>query len=95
MGKKSVQAVYTTRTTLGISGLYTQVVLIICGLVGKSGVQSKALRPAFHMSFEQFFQRSQVFFYTVPTGPTITTICIKNKNHINQSFKKELTCAFK
>ncbi len=85
MRKKCVQLWQKHGTTLWESRLFTQPRAYLTRTVGKYRVQPDVVRAMFHNLFSQNYSCYATDLSLVSTEPTITTICLKNKNHNNKT----------
>lgn len=83
MRKKCVQLMQRSRITLWVTRFCAQRTDQITRRVGKFSVHAKLVPALFHRLFTQINPRCNADLYPFSTIPTITTICLKNKDHNN------------
>lgn len=90
MGKKCVQNVCSVRTKLGISGSYTQHVLLQIPSWWKDLSNAHNFPRIIHSLFSKNNLYNKLGFYPFSTEPIITTICIYNKRQVRVDLRSML-----
>ena len=82
MGKKCVQLVQFFSKTLCINTTYSQLHRVSFINLGTNLVHTQVVTQLFHNLISSTLKGYYRRFYTVPTQPTITTICLYNKKPV-------------